>query len=434
MTLYYNKKAYEQKIAKNEKNIKKKIAYYKRFSSFYLNQMTEPINSISIANSYLGDIRIIETNNVNQRVNKSIIKLRHIIKEIKDFFDSSGMSFNIMLDGFEPEELVKEAFDDNRELIIKDNVKTLINIDKELDKKIIRGDNNKLIQCLSILINNGIMYNTSATKIIKVECKLLEGDNSELQKCDDGMNFIETTKILKINVIDNGYGIHKQHHKYIFKSIDELSELNEINYIGMNLNMVKNIINYHGGTIEFQSTSDIGTCFTIKLPYFFKLNNRNMRVRSNIIKAPMSNNEIIEEFDDIESSDSDDSMASEDEMAPNSLLKILFVDDNAPFVEYIRMITKNWGYNIDVAFNGEEAIEKIKLKKYDLIFMDNWMPKKSGIQAAKEIKQIDEKIRIIGVTGINTESDIQNYHEVGVKEILPKPFAFDQFKKILFEA
>lgn len=68
--------------------------------------------------------------------------------------------------------------------------------------------------------------------------------------------------------------------------------------------------------------------------------------------------------------------------------KILVVDDEKMICEEFSDILQEDGHEVDMAFNGLEAIEKVKGKEYDLIFLDVLMPKMEGREAFEKIKQV----------------------------------------------
>ena len=100
---------------------------------------------------------------------------------------------------------------------------------------------------------------------------------------------------------------------------------------------------------------------------------------------------------------------------------ILVVDDNEMNLKIASGCISKLGPKVDTAKSGKEAIEKIKTKHYDLIFMDYLMPEMNGVEAAKEIKKINQNIPIIAFTTDYDDIVRQEFENVGVKDIMPKP-------------
>lgn len=105
--------------------------------------------------------------------------------------------------------------------------------------------------------------------------------------------------------------------------------------------------------------------------------------------------------------------------------KILVVDDEAIILKIINEELINEGYEVDTASDGEEASIKIKQKKYDLIILDNKMPKKSGIDVLKEIKNYNLNIIVIMMTAFGTINNAVEAMKLGAYDYITKPFEND---------
>lgn len=84
--------------------------------------------------------------------------------------------------------------------------------------------------------------------------------------------------------------------------------------------------------------------------------------------------------------------------------KILVVDDDADFVEINKLVLEKNGYEVTVAYNGKECLEKIDLKKPDLIILDVMMTRKDeGFEVSRDLRNSEQtkNIPILMVTSIN---------------------------------
>ncbi|MBI9056613.1 response regulator [Labilibaculum sp. DW002] len=112
---------------------------------------------------------------------------------------------------------------------------------------------------------------------------------------------------------------------------------------------------------------------------------------------------------------------------------ILLVEDNKLNQTVVKFTLKRYGYLIDVANNGFEAIEKFKNGKYDFILMDIMMPEMDGLEATKEIRKLEseEQIPIIALTAdimiANEEKCLKN----GMNAHITKPFEIESLFKVL---
>lgn len=112
---------------------------------------------------------------------------------------------------------------------------------------------------------------------------------------------------------------------------------------------------------------------------------------------------------------------------------ILLVEDNKLNQTVVKFTLKRFGYNIDVANNGLEAIEKFKQGNYDFILMDIMMPEMDGIEATKIIRSMEnhEHIPIIALTADIMVSNEEKCMESGMDGHLAKPFEIDNLFKVL---
>lgn len=104
--------------------------------------------------------------------------------------------------------------------------------------------------------------------------------------------------------------------------------------------------------------------------------------------------------------------------------RILIVDDNKVNVELIRAQLKPFDYLIQVAYDGEEALEKIEKSPPDIILLDLMMPKISGYEVCKAVKQNvrTQFVPIIVITALQELDDKIKAIELGADDFLVKPF------------
>lgn len=112
---------------------------------------------------------------------------------------------------------------------------------------------------------------------------------------------------------------------------------------------------------------------------------------------------------------------------------ILLVEDN----EINQLIAVNMleleGVQVDIAENGQQALDKVQETKYDLVLMDIQMPVMDGLEATRNIRESFDKIQlpIIALTANVMNQEIQHYLTIGMNDHLGKPFEKEQLHKIL---
>ena len=108
-------------------------------------------------------------------------------------------------------------------------------------------------------------------------------------------------------------------------------------------------------------------------------------------------------------------------------MKILVVDDDDAVRNTIIDILISADYEVESSSNGEEALERLKSDKFDLVITDIIMPKKSGVALLDFIRSSDYKIPVLAVSGHSsqTASDTLNFAGHLADKILAKPFEPD---------
>lgn len=99
-------------------------------------------------------------------------------------------------------------------------------------------------------------------------------------------------------------------------------------------------------------------------------------------------------------------------------------------------LVKNLANTVDEACDGIECVSRMRSSiendsPYDLILLDNSMPKMSGPEASKIIRDMGSAVKIIGVTGNARGEDIDLFLNHGADKVLLKPLHFDSIKDII---
>ncbi len=116
--------------------------------------------------------------------------------------------------------------------------------------------------------------------------------------------------------------------------------------------------------------------------------------------------------------------------------KILIIDDEEDMRIYLQTLLRKAGYQTEIAVNGEEALEKTKTIEPDLITLDILMPKKSGLNFFKSLRQDEQigNIPIVIVSGISRHNEFfENETQKGRIVFIEKPIKPDSFLAIIEE-
>ena len=116
-------------------------------------------------------------------------------------------------------------------------------------------------------------------------------------------------------------------------------------------------------------------------------------------------------------------------------MRILIVDDSkVARMSLKRALPEEYKSEIEIAKNGQEAVDKYKKNRYEVVFMDLTMPIKDGYQATKEITDFDKDAFVVVVTADIQKSGFEKVIESGASRMVPKPVTTEKLKEVLEES
>ncbi len=310
------------------------------------NRLLETINSIL-------DISIIESNKLNIEIKKENI-IDIILGKIKKFSP--------------------KALEKNIQINFDFKGVAFLHTDEKIFENIINN-----------LLDNAVKY----TKNGSIEIKLSnENINNQLY--------------LNICISDTGIGIDKNNYEKIFQYFSQVSEGYTRTYegSGLGLSITKHYVEILNGIICLESTINIGSSFTVKLP-----------IKEN------------------------DVVYLEKDLYNLSQIKplILLVEDEKTNAEYVILSIRKF-YDVELAINGIDAIEMAASKQYDLILMDiNLGRDMNGITTTSEIRKMTnyQNIPIIAVTANAMVGQREELLSKGLTDYISKPFRKDMLLKVI---
>jgi DNA-binding response OmpR family regulator len=106
--------------------------------------------------------------------------------------------------------------------------------------------------------------------------------------------------------------------------------------------------------------------------------------------------------------------------------KIFVVDDDRDFAEGLADVLELRGYEVDLAFSGEEAIAKFKENDYDITFMDVRLPGMNGVESLRTLRRLKPGARVVMMTGYSVPQLLDEALDEGAWAVLQKPFDMEQ--------
>ncbi len=111
------------------------------------------------------------------------------------------------------------------------------------------------------------------------------------------------------------------------------------------------------------------------------------------------------------------------------MAKVLVVDDDLNFGELLRSLLAEVGHDVVLATDGAQAVEQIRVEKFDVLILDLIMPKKDGLEVLIDMRQRHQDLQVIAMSGggYGSAADYLSWAKtLGVRETLAKPFSRDE--------
>ena len=353
---------------------------------------------------------------------KSCEDTTRILNDLLDFeklesgamkFDKSAINVSLFL---------REALNPYQIEALHARVELVCNFEK-LNDHVIMGDAAQLRQIIHTFVSNAIHYTPSGGRItVKASVHELSPGSSVqevLRKRVHPFSAIDERKsVVRIHVIDSGYGIAQQNISKVFNEISHFNtgELQNGGGSGLGLWIARSIAILHGGQVSVYSDGEgKGSTFILELPVFNHTSNVVEEVRSASVAHSIGVRSI--DSQDPLDSRSCSLTSSEGEQSKRFIkdLNILLVDDAPLHRKMLRRLIHSKFRKLLEAEDGLQAIDIVGMninhrdEEIDVILMDSEMPKMNGPSATKVMRNIGYRGLIIGLTGNALQADIEYF-------------------------
>ena len=112
-------------------------------------------------------------------------------------------------------------------------------------------------------------------------------------------------------------------------------------------------------------------------------------------------------------------------------MRILVVEDEEKVASFVRKGLEQSSYTVDVALNGEEALEYALLNEYAVILLDIMLPGRDGLSVVRELRSRGKAVPVLALTARSALEDRVQGLDSGCDAYLAKPFAFDELLAVL---
>ncbi|NCU32909.1 MAG: response regulator, partial [Candidatus Moranbacteria bacterium] len=278
------------------------------------------------------------------------------------------------------------------------NLTLELDIDNSIPNRL-TGDRTRLAQILNNLVGNAIKFTEKGAVSIKVETRSKTGNKVRVG----------------FSVWDTGIGIPADKTGHIFEIFNQASSDTTRKYggSGLGLAITKKLLQMMDSHIVLKTELGKGSEFSFEIDF-----------------------ELAKKNESIDNGNGEKKKATlQDEVSGFKSLKgtkVLLVEDNIINVKVATQLLQKWDIAVDVAMDGEKAVELHKEGQYHLVLMDLHLPGMDGFDTTKAIRKSDTDIPIIALTAAAVEEEKQKAFSAGMNDFIVKPFKLqDLYQKIV---
>ena len=323
-----------------------------------------------------------------------------VINGVLDFSRIESGKMEIVPAQYDVAELIDDLINMISDSIGKKKLELKLDIDEKLPKKLY-GDDMKLRQVIVNLLTNAVKYTDKGSITLTMHVEEMNGQ--------DCMLFVE--------VKDTGIGIRQEDMEKIFLSFQRLDEKRNrtIEGTGLGMSIVGGMLKLMDSKLEIQSKYGEGSAFSFR------------------VKQGIEDSTPLGVY-------RKDRKEEKEQVQKKSLkvrkADILVVDDNELNLRVAKALMKKLNVFPDLADSGQKAIEMIRQKHYDIVFMDHMMPEMDGMEALEILikeKLIGADTAVIALTANAISGAKEVYLEAGFRDYLSKPMNTAELEQMIAE-
>jgi len=387
---------YEKEIIEARETAERLVLTKSRFLSNMSHEIRSPLTSIIGFTEQMDNIEY--DPDKKRYLNAIRTSSDHLLTTVNDILDFSKLDagkLTLNTQPFSIKKVVDEVLYAFSVAAQKKNI--LLQSEVQLpDDLIVQGDAFRLKQILFNLTSNAIKFTEHGK--VKIVAKIGT-------KTEDNI-------FVKIDVQDSGVGIPADQQGFIFEEFAQATNTKNggrraIRGTGLGLAICKMLTELQGGKIQVKSEINVGSTFSITMPYAIEPVEK---------EAP-----VVEEHY---------------KLAQNFIgKKALVIEDNDMNILLIKLLLKKLQMDFDIAKDGEEGVRLFENNYYDVILTDINVPKLTGDQIASIIRKSKDirksNLPIIALTASIIGDNTEQYYRMGINELLVKPFKEADFKAVL---
>lgn len=372
-------------------------------SSFLANMSHEirtPINAVlGMDEMILRETKETNIEKYAMNIRNSGQSLLSIINDILDFSKIESGKMELLPGIYEVSSLLSDCYNMVSMRAKEKDLKIVITNNPALPKTLY-GDEFRIRQIITNLLTNAVKYTKHGNVIFDASFEREEDKHI----------------VLRISVKDTGKGISKEDLQLLFNSFQRVNEQHNRNIegTGLGLAITKQLVELMSGTISVESELGKGSEFVVCIPQVV-VSGEPLGNFSSQYQNKSSNSEKYKELF----------------QAPTA--EILVVDDVLINLEVIKGLLKQTQVCLDCVTSGEQALERIETKHYDLILLDHMMPGMDGIETFEEIRKMPNghDVPVIALTANALVGAAEEYIKLGFSGYLSKPVRSETLESTL---
>ncbi len=385
-----------EELYKAKKQLEESLKVKEQFLANMSHEIRTPMNAIiGFTNLLLKQEKIAANKQYLDAIKTSGENLLVIINDILDFskLESGKVIFESI--SFKLSQTLSLLIELMFPKAVEKNIQLTTEIDSHIPEQLI-GDPTRLNQILINLVGNAIKFTKEGS--VKIQVSMLHETN----------DFIE----LKFSISDTGIGIPEDSLSRIFDGFTQASNDTTRKYggTGLGLTITKQLVELQKGHIEVSSKLNEGSIFSFNLKF---RKNLHLNDQSSSVMNPA----LPEEF-------------------PLNGVRILLVEDNFFNQMLASKVLENWKCIVEIAGDGNIAIDKVREHTFDLILMDIQLPELDGYETTSFIRnnfpEPKNSIPIIAMTAHAFANEVEKCMQFGMNDYISKPFDENRlYEKIL---